>query len=157
MRICRRTCGGYEAGPPTEGPAQRTDAPTGESSSLSDVTFLMRVIQLMEDAWLTCQLDQWWTHPLNLGWINLFARWATSPLFRFWWPLLSPMFSPGFRRFIDERFPGRARIVNGHAVPLPPEGTISLLTQPATGLAVSWWAERVCSAFESKSYPSFKM
>ena len=32
------------------------------------------------------------------------ARWATSPLFRFWWPLLGPMFSPGFRKFIDEHF-----------------------------------------------------
>jgi hypothetical protein len=138
----------YEAPPPADGQARRTDTPSGDSTSLSDVTFLMRVIQLMEDAWLTCQLDQWWTHPLNLGWINLFARWATSPLFRFWWPLLSPMFSPGFRRFIDERFPMRARIAaNGQPVPSPPEGRITPLGQPPTGLAVTWWAERSAQRF----------
>ena len=35
---------------------QQADRPTEEFTSLSDVPFLMRVIQLMEDAWLTRQL-----------------------------------------------------------------------------------------------------
>jgi hypothetical protein len=112
-----------------------------EAGTITDVTFLMRIIQLMEDAWLTCQLDQWWTHPINLGWINLFARWATSPLFRFWWPLLSPMYSPGFRRFIEERFPMRSRD-GAAAIPVPPEGRVGPLGDPPSGLAFSWSQQR---------------
>ena len=134
----------YETTPaPADEHGQPAPTQTVEASSISDVTFLMRVMQLMEDAWLTCQLDQWWTHPINLGWINLFARWATSPLFRFWWPLLGPMFSPGFRKFIDERFPMRARTAtDGRFVPVPPEGKVSVLDEPLQGLAYEWWADR---------------
>ncbi len=146
----------YEAPPAQPAQAPHGGAPQGahaqpaqqgggaaqtEAGSIADVTFLMRVIQLMEDAWLTCQLDQWWTHPINLGWINLFARWATSPLFRFWWPLLSPMFSPGFRRFIEERFPMRSR-ADAAAGPVPPQGRVRPLADPPSGLAVSWWQRR---------------
>jgi hypothetical protein len=133
----------YEAAPAqanTQGPGG--NAATTDAGSIADVTFLMRVIQLMEDAWLTCQLDQWWTHPINLGWINLFARWATSPMFRFWWPLLSPMFSPGFRRFVEERFPMSRREPAAAAVPIPPQGRVRLLADPPSGLAFSWWQQR---------------
>ncbi|MEZ5285944.1 MAG: hypothetical protein R2712_14275 [Vicinamibacterales bacterium] len=103
----------------------------------------MRVTQLMEDAWLACELDRWWAHPLNLGWINLFARWATSPGFLFWWPLLSPMYSPGFRRFIAERFPLRSE---GDAREIASAFTseVHRREQPPddTGLATRWWRDR---------------
>ncbi len=109
-----------------------------------ELALLLRVTQLMEDVWLTCQLDQWWTHPLNLGWINLFARWATSAPFRFWWPLLSPMFSPGFLRFIQERFPAPHRGAEaGTSVAIPQQGRVERLANPeASGLAAIWWKQR---------------
>ena len=98
----------------------------------SDLAFLIRVIQLMEDAWLTCQLDQWWTHPLNLGWINLFARWATSPRFRFWWPLLSPMFSPASAA--SSTSASRcARDAEWKRAPFRTEGKFSVLTSRPLG------------------------
>jgi hypothetical protein len=31
---------------------------------------MVRVAQLMEDVWTACELDTWWQHPLNLGWIK---------------------------------------------------------------------------------------
>ena len=105
---------------------------------------LLRVTQLMEDVWLACQLDRWWAYPLNLGWINLFARWATSPPFRFWWPVLAPMFSPGFRQFIQQRFPLRESIndVMG-AIADPHKGWIEEIAQPRhSGLAALWWEQR---------------
>ena len=79
----------YERLPQPDAQAPADPAHVTEAGTITDVTFLMRIMQLMEDAWLTCQLDQWWTHPINLGWINLFARWATSPLFRSWWPCVA--------------------------------------------------------------------
>ena len=98
----------------------------------------------MEDVWLACELDRWWMHPLNLGWINLFARWATSPAFRFWWPLLAPMFGPGFRRFIHERFPTREDPSNGSStLAVPQNGLVEEVAHPRqSGLAALWWEER---------------
>jgi GNAT superfamily N-acetyltransferase len=49
-------------------------------------------------------MERYWSHPLNVGWVNLFGRWATTPLFRDWWPVLSPMYSPRVARFIEEQF-----------------------------------------------------
>lgn len=115
----------------------------------SDLSCLLRVIQLMEDVWMACGLDEWWDHPLNLGWVNVFARWATAPSFRFWWPLLGPMVSPGFRRFLDERFPtpppAAARDTKDpDAIHIPQRGQVlplALADRPP-GLARMWWEQR---------------
>ena len=54
--------------------------------------FLVQIIQLMEDAWLVCHLETHWNDPNNLGWMNAFQRWAYTPSFRLWWPILKPMY-----------------------------------------------------------------
>jgi hypothetical protein len=66
--------------------------------------FLIRIIQIMEDVWVSGDFERYWSHPLNEGWMNYFHRWASTPSFRRWWPVLAPIFSPGFRAFIQERF-----------------------------------------------------
>ena len=65
--------------------------------------FLIQMIQLMEDVWLGLSggaLER----PNNLGWMNIFQRWAYTPSFRLWWPILKPMHGRKFRRFMEERF-----------------------------------------------------
>jgi GNAT superfamily N-acetyltransferase len=88
--------------------------------------FLVQIIQLMEDAWLACHLETHWNHPNNLGWMNAFQRWAYTPSFRLWWPILKPMYGSKFRRFMeehldlaDEDYPPTMDKVNncGHSVP----------------------------------------
>ena len=34
--------------------------------------------QLMEDVWVSHDLDQYWSHPLNEGWMAYFNRWAST-------------------------------------------------------------------------------
>ena len=68
------------------------------------ISYLMRALQIMEDVWLACDLDRYWSHPLNEGWMNYFQRWASTPTFRRWWPVLRPIYSSGFREFAKERF-----------------------------------------------------
>jgi GNAT superfamily N-acetyltransferase len=65
--------------------------------------FLVQMIQLMEDVWLAACFDTYWNHPNNLGWMNTFQRWAYTPSFRLWWPILKPMYGRKFRRFMEER------------------------------------------------------
>jgi GNAT superfamily N-acetyltransferase len=88
--------------------------------------FLVQIIRLMEDAWLICHLETHWNHPNNLGWMNAFQRWAYTPSFRLWWPILKPMYGSKFRRFMeehldlaDEDYPPTTDKVNdrGHSVP----------------------------------------
>jgi hypothetical protein len=146
---------GAGSGAPAGGGAEtRPQQEDIEADVVSDISCLLRVTQVMEDVWIACELDRWWTHPLNLGWINLFARWATAPSFRFWWPLMGPMFSPGFREFLAQRFP------DPEPAPTPepePESeseetdvvrpaqrsrVIELDPQAPEGLAVKWWKNR---------------
>jgi hypothetical protein len=130
--------------------AAQVAGPTDAEAVLAaEISLLLRVTQLMEDVWLACELDRWWLHPLNLGWINLFARWATSPRFRFWWPLMGPMFSPGFRRFIQHRYPARKEGTD--EVVLPQKGTVVPIAEPRdSGLAALWWEHRSVQALTWK-------
>jgi len=82
-------------------PARESDAWKDEAANLN---LLLRVLTLMEDVILSCELTERWGHPVNLGWVNLFARWATAPTFRKWWPLLKPMYGPALREFLEDRF-----------------------------------------------------
>ncbi len=84
--------------------AEHTAPATGRGDDGANLVCVVRMAQLMEDVWTRCQLDTHWNHPLNLGWVNCFARWAMAPTFRMWWPLLRPMYGPGFQRFLDEHF-----------------------------------------------------
>jgi hypothetical protein len=68
------------------------------------LSYLMRALQIMEDVWVSADLDRYWSHPLNEGWMNYFQRWASTPTFRRWWPILRPIYSSGFRDFAKERF-----------------------------------------------------
>jgi GNAT superfamily N-acetyltransferase len=65
--------------------------------------FLTQMIQLMEDVWFGSELEEHWNDPNNLGWMNTFQRWAYTPSFRLWWPILKPMYGRKFRRFMEER------------------------------------------------------
>jgi GNAT superfamily N-acetyltransferase len=137
----------WSAAPPAGSDTPRPQDADIEAVVVSDLSCLLRVTQAMEDVWIACELDRWWTHPLNLGWINLFARWATAPSFRFWWPMMGPMFSPGFREFLAQRFPDPqpARVGQEDTdVVRPPQRSrvIELDPKAPEGLAVRWWKNR---------------
>lgn len=57
-----------------------------------------QMLQVMENAWLGMQLEQYHSHPINAGWMNLFHRWSNTTLLRRYWPLLRGEFS---REFVD--------------------------------------------------------
>jgi GNAT superfamily N-acetyltransferase len=81
--------------------------PQGEPAADEQIRalyFLMVVAQLMEDTWIGAELDIYWSHPLNDGWMNYFQRWASTPSFRRWWPVLRPIYSLNFRDFVRDRF-----------------------------------------------------
>ena len=76
---------------------------TTSKEAATTLHLLLIMLQLMEDAWVSCRLDTHWNHPLNLGWTNLFHRWTGATSFRMWWPLLKPLYGSRFIRFLDEQ------------------------------------------------------
>ncbi len=44
------------------------------------------------------------SHPRYKGWFNRLGRWATSQLFRAWWPWLSPLYPRSFKLFMHAEF-----------------------------------------------------
>lgn len=129
------------ARPSTGAAAPRPDTPAEHGPELvdmagQDLAFMLRLTQAMEDAWNACRLEHHWDHPLNVGWVNLFARWTGTATFRSWWPLIAPMYGLGFTRFLSQRLGMRhARRVVGHGSGrgLPPHRT------PPAGLAHTLW------------------
>lgn len=113
---------------------------------MSALFLLMSAVQLMEDVWLAARLDDTWAHPLNEGWMNYFQRWASTPSFRTWWPVLRPLYSPLFRDFVKERF-GLGMRTSGY---VPGEAGITLSEARSgelTGLAAADWRRRNLQAF----------
>ncbi len=68
------------------------------------VHILLQVMQLMEDLYLLGNMGTRWNSPSNRGWGNYLHRWASTPAFRMWWPILKPMYNPRFRRFMEDHF-----------------------------------------------------
>ncbi|MFA5192154.1 MAG: patatin-like phospholipase family protein [Verrucomicrobiia bacterium] len=65
----------------------------------SDVLMAIRALKFMEEAWLICELDDYWSHPLANNWMACLHRWAAMPTVRHWWPLLAPLFGTDFQSF----------------------------------------------------------
>jgi GNAT superfamily N-acetyltransferase len=124
-----------------------------------DLAFMLRLTQAMEDAWVACRLEHHWDHPLNMGWVNLFARWTGTATFRSWWPLIAPMYASGFARFLAQRLGMRhARRVVGHGssrgLPhhrTPPLGLARTLWE-RSGAPVPWRHQRLPDGVETRYF-----
>jgi hypothetical protein len=80
------------------------DAQPDPAEEIQILSYLVRVAQIMEDLWVAADLDRYWSHPLNEGWMNYFRRWAATPSFRRWWPVIASMYGLGLREFVVKRF-----------------------------------------------------
>ncbi len=62
-----------------------------------------QMLQIMEDAWYRLGIRGYQGRPVNQGWMNVFARWASARSFHRLWPTLRPEFSREFVRFCEAR------------------------------------------------------
>ncbi|HEY6148164.1 MAG TPA: hypothetical protein VIZ69_10720, partial [Thermoanaerobaculia bacterium] len=74
--------------------------PTGAVTPL-EISMLTEMIQLMEDVYWRCDLEALWNHPVNMGWINSFGRWASTSMMRDLWPIAKPLYSSRFTSFAE--------------------------------------------------------
>jgi hypothetical protein len=109
---------------------ERSPAPPELAVSLY---LIRRALLLMEEVFESEQLATSYSHPLYLGMMNWFARWAYAPLFRMWWPLLKTMYPEPFTRFLEKHF---------SLVSIDPAAR-----HTASGEEVFHWIERNVSGF----------
>ncbi|HEY7185956.1 MAG TPA: patatin-like phospholipase family protein [Vicinamibacterales bacterium] len=63
----------------------------------------LELIQLMENVFIALQLDDFWVHPDNRGWVTLFTSWAKCGTFRQAWQQTRSTFGIGFAYFCEHR------------------------------------------------------
>jgi hypothetical protein len=119
-------------------PLFRVVQPVSTDQELVNIGCLLSVMTLMEDAIASCDLQTHWLHPMNRGWTNLFARWATAPTFQRWWPLLKPLYGSALREFIEDRF----EILRD--APVIERATVRVVTPAKQDVefALEWWQTR---------------
>jgi hypothetical protein len=90
-----------EGNPPSD--TGGAPAITPEGQMCAEVHTLLQMLQIMENAWLSLNLDVNYAHPLNRGWMDVFYRWTNTPLFRRHWPVLRSEFARGFVSFCEKQ------------------------------------------------------
>ena len=76
-----------------------------------------RMLQVMEDTWVTLKLDEHRQYPLYQGWFEVFQRWTASKTFRELWQVLRREYSDDFQRFCDKLMAQGAPAGNGDVKP----------------------------------------
>ena len=88
---------------------------SGSGSDLrAALHFCNMQLDLMENVFLALELEKYNGYALNRGWMNLFRRWAMTPIFQKLWPGLRGGYSRQFGEFVEEQLlPGTVfQIVN---------------------------------------------
>ncbi len=102
------------------------------------------MLQLMEDVFLDFDLDQYYDHIDNRGWMNLFQHWAWSGMLCATWAMTGSMFDPRFQRVcrshLDLR-PGAPGVGSLRPVPLPAGAGWRALDAAAIDAAKAEWQD----------------
>jgi hypothetical protein len=118
-----------------DGPPAAPDAAPDEAELTHALYLMRRVLLLMVEVYETEDLEKNSRHPLYLGVMNWFARWAYAPSFRMWWPLLKALYPQPFTRFLEASFalPTVERATG-------PDGAVAVAVDEAgEGFAMSAW------------------
>jgi hypothetical protein len=85
----------------------------------AELHVLAQMLQVMENAYLSLDLEVNYAHPMNRGWMDIFHRWTSAETFRSHWPHLRAEFAREFVRFCERQM--RLGEVIGTPVPLQPD------------------------------------
>jgi hypothetical protein len=108
---------------------------------------IRRALLVMEEVFLSEDLELRHNHPLYLGVINYFARWAYAPLFRMWWPLLKTLYPQRFVRFLEERYGLAVRV----------RETVSRGQDMRAGFAMECWRQQHGDVPDDQALLSFEL
>jgi hypothetical protein len=79
---------------------------------------ILQMLQVLESAWLSLNLEVHYTHPLNRGWLDIFYRWTNAEIVHQHWPLLRSELARSFVSFCEKQM--RVTQVVGRPVKILP-------------------------------------
>ncbi len=62
-----------------------------------------QMIQLMENVYTDLRLEEYYNHPDNRGWLNLFTIWSWSSMLRVTWAICACTYGAKFQKFCERR------------------------------------------------------
>jgi hypothetical protein len=77
--------------------------PKNEKELRAGFYMCKEMIVFMESVYHDLNLDEYFEHPDNRGWINLFNRWWWSRMFRFTWSVTASTFGARFQTFCEQK------------------------------------------------------
>jgi hypothetical protein len=109
-------------------PNSAAEAPSSETIAeraarrAAELHILAQMLQVMENAYLSLNLEAHYAHPMNRGWMDVFHRWTSSETFRSHWLHLRSEFARDFVCFCERQM--RLAVVTATAVPISSEGVL---------------------------------
>jgi hypothetical protein len=79
-------------------------SPTLKDAEAQQLLLAIEACQLMEEAWVVCQLENNWSHPAASSWMCCLHRWASLSAVRRWWPAIKPLYGEAFQSFAENMF-----------------------------------------------------
>ena len=86
---------------PAAAPAANNGVGSMDDRSRNELHAVGQMLRIMEKAWFEVQLEGYYSHPMNRGWMNVFRRWVSSLTFRKYWLTLRGEFNQDFVRFCE--------------------------------------------------------
>ena len=84
-------------------PAVNYWLPSSDEERRAGFYVCVQMLQLMEDVFLDFELDEYYDHVDNRGWMNLFQHWGWSGMLCATWAMTGSTFDPRFQRFCMHR------------------------------------------------------
>jgi hypothetical protein len=99
----RREFGGdfLKAEPTHQEPGKTVAAENDTGQITDDLMLAMQAFKFMEEAWVICELDRYWSNPRARSWVTYLHRWASMPTLRKWWPAIKSLYGNDFTAFAN--------------------------------------------------------
>ncbi|HEX6041377.1 hypothetical protein [Longimicrobium sp.] len=91
-----------DAPPAGEPTARRRARRAREQAAALDA--VRHALRTLEELYTAESLERTYSHPVHLGLVNYFARWANARTVRAWWPVLRTLHAPPFVRFVERLY-----------------------------------------------------
>ncbi len=123
--------------------------PTTPAQRRAGFFFCNSLVQLMENVYLELRLDQEHASPDNRGWMQLFRRWAGTPMLRATWALSAGTYGSRFQSFCERHLgleqgavsvgePADAETIERLSAPLKEDVKRELSERAERGEEIEW-------------------
>jgi hypothetical protein len=87
--------------PNQQTPGSTTTTAAGTTQTAGDLLLAIKAFKFLEEAWVICELDDYWSNPRAQSWMSYLHRWAAMPSLQKWWPALKSFYGRDFVAFAN--------------------------------------------------------